>query len=49
MGVSLSNARYEEIKQIIVDMIVKYNICCVPINGFELANFHFMPTTMLEG
>ena len=37
MGISLSNARYEEIKQIIVDMFVKYDICCVPINGFELA------------
>lgn len=37
MRISLSNARYEEIKQTIVDMFVKYDICCVPINGFELA------------
>lgn len=37
MGISLSHARYEEIKQIIVDMFVKYDVTCVPVNGFELA------------
>lgn len=37
MGVSLSHARYEEIKQIVVDMFVKYDVSCVPVNGFELA------------
>lgn len=37
MGISLSHARYEEIKQIIVDMFVKYDVSCVPVNGFELA------------
>lgn len=37
MGISLSNARYEEIKQIVVDLFVKYTISCVPVNGFELA------------
>ncbi len=37
MGISLSNARYEEIKQIVVDMFVKYDISCVPVNSFELA------------
>ena len=37
MGISLSHARYEEIKQIIVDTFVKYDVSCVPVNGFELA------------
>ena len=37
MGISLSHARYEEIKQIVVDMFVKYDVTCVPVNGFELA------------
>ncbi len=37
MGTSLSHERYEEIKQIVVDVFVKYNVSCVPVNGFELA------------
>ena len=37
MGISLSHRRYEEIKRIIVDLFVKYNVTCVPVNGFELA------------
>lgn len=37
MGISLSNKRYEEIKQIVVNLFVKYDVCCVPVNGFELA------------
>lgn len=37
MGISLSQERYEEIKRIVVDMFVKYNVCCVPVNGSELA------------
>lgn len=37
MGISLSHARYEEIKQIVVDIFVKYNVSCVPVNSFELA------------
>lgn len=37
MGISLSHARYEEIKKIVVDMFVKYDVCCVPVNSFELA------------
>ncbi len=37
MGISLSYARYEEIKQIVVDLFVKYDISSIPINGFELA------------
>ena len=32
-----SNERYEEIKQKSVDILEKYNICCVPISGFEIA------------
>lgn len=37
MGISLSHKRYEDIKQIIVDLFVKYDISCVPVSGFELA------------
>ena len=37
MGISLSHRRYEEIKRIIVDLFVKYDVTCVPVNGFELA------------
>lgn len=37
MGISLSHRRYEEIKRIIVDLFVKYDVACVPVNGFELA------------
>ncbi len=37
MGISLSDARYEEIKQIVVDLFVRYNVNCIPVNGFELA------------
>ena len=37
MGISLSHRRCEEIKRIIVDLFVEYDVCCVPVNGFELA------------
>lgn len=37
MEISLSHQRYEEIKKIIVDLFIKYNVTCVPVNGFELA------------
>lgn len=37
MGISLSHHRYEEIKKIIVDLFIKYDVTCVPVNGFELA------------
>lgn len=37
MEISLSHARYEEIKQIVVDIFAKYNVSCVPVNSFELA------------
>lgn len=37
MGISLSNARYEEIKQIVVNLFVKFGVSCVPVNSFELA------------
>ncbi len=37
MGISLSHKRYEEIKRIIVDLFIKYEISCVPVSGFELA------------
>lgn len=32
MGFKLSDERYEEIKEIIVDMFEKYHVPCVPIN-----------------
>lgn len=37
MGIRLSDERYEEIKNIVVKLFVKYGVCCVPVNGFELA------------
>lgn len=37
MGLSLSYARYEEIKKSVVDTFVKFDVSCVPVNGFELA------------
>lgn len=36
LGIYLSDERYEEIKKIIVDIFVRYNVSCVPVNGFEL-------------
>lgn len=37
MGISLSHERYEEIKRTVVELFVRYDVCCVPVNGFELA------------
>lgn len=37
LGISLSHERYEEIKRTVVDLFVRYDVCCVPVNGFELA------------
>lgn len=37
MGISLSHQRYEEIKRIVVGLFIKYDVTCVPVNGFELA------------
>lgn len=37
MEISLSHNKYEEIKKIIVNLFSKYNVTCVPVNGFELA------------
>ena len=36
--IKLSSRRCEEIKKIFVEMFVKYGVCCVPINGFEIAS-----------
>lgn len=36
--VRLSNDRYEEIKQTVVELFETYDISCVPINGFEIAS-----------
>lgn len=38
MGIQLHNDRLEEIKRIVTDMYVRYEISCVPISGFEIAN-----------
>ncbi len=37
LAITIQNVRYEEIKQIIVRLFVKYNVSCTPVNGFELA------------
>ncbi len=37
MAIKLSDARYEEIKQSVVDMLMRCQINCVPISGFEIA------------
>lgn len=37
MGIKLSNSRCEEIKRIITNIFVKYEVSGVPINGFEIA------------
>lgn len=37
MGITLSDKRCEEIKQIVVDLFVRYDVCCVPVSSFELA------------
>lgn len=34
--VFLSDERYEEIKRIVVDLFVKYDVSCAPVNNFEL-------------
>ena len=36
-GFRLSDERYEEIKEIVVDMFDRYQVSCVPISGFEIA------------
>ena len=37
MEISLSHARCEKIKQIIVDLFVQYDIRCIPVSAFEVA------------
>lgn len=37
MAFRLSDNRCEEIKKIVVDTFVRFNIRCVPISGFEIA------------
>ena len=37
MGISLSHEQYEKIKQIIVDLFVRYDIRCIPVSAFEVA------------
>lgn len=41
----LPNVRYEEIKRIVVDLFVRFDVSCVPISGFELA--HKMGVTLI--
>lgn len=37
MEINISDERYEEIKRAIVETFARYNVTCVPVNGFELA------------
>lgn len=37
MAIKLSGKRCEEIKRIVAEMFVKYDVSCVPISGFEIA------------
>ena len=37
MAIYLTNERYEEIKQKVVNLFVQHRVSCVPVNGFELA------------
>ncbi len=37
MSMRLPDSRYEAIKQTIVDLFIRYDVNCVPINGFEIA------------
>ena len=37
MSITLSSERYEEIKRTVVELFVKYDVNCVPVNGFEIA------------
>lgn len=34
----LKDSRYEEIKEIVVNTFEKYDIKCIPVNGFEIAS-----------
>ncbi len=34
---TLNNARYEEIKEIVVDLFERLDIHCTPISGFEIS------------
>ena len=47
MGISLSHARYEEIKRSIVDIFVKYDVSCVPVvHGKPGIDNHNNPSTV---
>ena len=37
MEIKISYERYEQIKRMVVDMFVNYEVTCVPINAFEIA------------
>lgn len=50
-GFRLSNERYEEIKEIVVNMFEEYHVSCVPISGFEIAtrmNIKVIPYSALD-
>lgn len=38
VAIRLTNERYEEIKETVVQMFVEYNVSCVPISAFEIAS-----------
>ena len=37
MAIKISDKRYGEIKNIVVNMFKEYGVSCVPISGFEIA------------
>lgn len=48
----LSNEQYEEIKQVVTDTFITYDIKCVPISAFEVATkmgLTVIPYSALEG
>ena len=47
--IKLSSRRFEEIKKIVVEMFVKYGVCCVPINGFEIASVFLLKKPQESG
>ena len=38
MSISIPSWRYEEIKRIVVNLFVEYDVRCIPVSGFELAS-----------
>ena len=37
MAMRLPDSRYDAIKQTVVELFIRYDVNCIPINGFEIA------------